>query len=56
MRGCGKEREFDSRTPFEHLEEQDRILTVSGEKEKADEAFERSLEILEEELTKREAE
>jgi len=57
MSRCGDgDRVFDSKTPFEHLEEQDSLLTTSGEKEKADEAFGRSLEIIEEEIAKREEE
>ncbi len=48
---CDK-RVFESKNAYQHLEEQDTVLTVSGEKEKVEEAYQRSLEILEEELAK----
>ncbi len=56
MAGCDKNRVTEGKTPYEQLEQQDTELTVTGEKEKADKAFGRSIEILEEELTRKEEE
>ncbi|WP_068550013.1 hypothetical protein [Thermosulfidibacter takaii] len=54
--GCGccgkKEREKEKGNVYQELEERDHEVTVEGQKELAEKADSRSVEILEEEITR----